>query len=382
MKAGLYVHVPFCRHRCHFCAFLITTHRDFLGDWERAVIAELEFRARSFPETFDTIYFGGGTPSLAPPESIGRILNAAREQLTVAENPEITLEANPGDLTPADLGRLHELGVNRLSLGLQSLDDGDLEFLTRHHSAREGREAFHAARAAGFTNITIDLIYGLPHRTRDEWKERLHTALDLGPDHVSAYQLTYEHGTPLKRFRDKGEFTALTSEEEGERFRLTRRWLAEAGYAQYEISNFARAPQFMSRHNWKYWEGAPYLGLGPAAHSFRNGRRWWNHGAVRNYVRATGSGEAPVEGEEILTAAQIRLETLFLGLRTTRGIAIQDLPEGLIDLPRTRAYLESGLAEVADGTFRLTPDGLAVADGIAADLASLRKARPSEGDAL
>ncbi len=369
MNAGLYVHVPFCRHRCHFCAFLITTHRDFLNHWERAVIAELELRARSFPETFDTIYFGGGTPSLAPPESIERILLAARERLTVAEDLEITLEANPGDLTAADLGKLREIGVNRLSLGLQSVHDDDLKFLTRHHSAREGREAFHAARAAGFTNITIDLLYGLPHRTRNEWRERLHAALDLGPDHVSAYQLTFEPGTPMKRFRDKGDFVALSTEEEGERFRMTRRWLAEAGYVQYEISNFARAKRFMSCHNWKYWEGAPYLGLGPAAHSFRDGRRWWNFGAVRNYVRAIGSGESPIEGEETLTEAQIRLERLFLGLRTTRGIAIPDLPEGLIDLPRTRAYFESGLAEVVNGTFRLTPDGLAVADGIAADLA-------------
>ena len=335
------------------------------------MIAELELRAQSFPETFDSIYFGGGTPSLAPPESIGRILKAARERLTVADDLEITLEANPGDLTAADLGELHELGVNRLSLGLQSPNDDDLEFLTRHHTSRDGREAFHAAREAGFTNITIDLLYGLPHRTLEEWRERLRTALELRPDHVSAYQLTYEHGTPMRRYRDKGDFVALSTEEEGERFRMTRRWLAEAGYAQYEISNFARAPRFESRHNWKYWEGAPYLGLGPAAHSFRDGRRWWNHGAVRNYVRATGSGESPVEGDEILTAAEIRLEKLFLGLRTTRGIAIPDLPEGLIDLPRTRAYFESGLAEVADGTFRLTPDGLAVADGIAADLAEI-----------
>lgn len=364
MNAGLYVHVPFCRHRCHFCAFLITTHRDFVADWERAVIAELELRAAEFPETFDTIYFGGGTPSLAPPDSIGRIVAAARKRLTVADDTEITLEANPGDLTTNDLCELHALGVNRLSLGLQSTDDGDLKFLTRHHTAEEGRAAFHAARSTGFANITIDLMYGLPHRSREEWKERLHAALDRGPDHVSAYQLSYEPGTPMRRYRDKGDFAALPTEEEGERFELTRQWLAEAGYAQYEVSNFAREPRFQSRHNWKYWEGAPYLGLGPAAHSYRDGRRWWNHGAVRNYVRAAD----PKEGEEVLTEAQVRLETMFLALRTTRGIRVADLPAGLLEQPRTQAYLDEGLAELADGWFRLTPRGLAVADGIAADL--------------
>jgi putative oxygen-independent coproporphyrinogen III oxidase len=371
VNAGLYVHVPFCRHRCHFCAFLITTHRDFVADWERAVIYEIELRARKFPESFDTIYFGGGTPSLAPAISLGRIIEAAREHLDVAEDTEVTLEANPGDLAVADLATLHDLGVNRLSLGIQSTDDGDLEFLTRHHSAREGREAFLAARAAGFQNITIDLMYGLPHRTRDQWRERLDAALDLGPDHVSAYQLTYEPGTPMRRFRDKGDFDALSMEEEGDRFRLTREWLAEAGFLQYEVSNFAREPRFESRHNWKYWEGAPYLGVGPAAHSFKGGRRWWNLGAVRNYVRAAAAGESPVEEEETLTGAQVRLETMFLGLRTTRGVAVSKLPEGLLELPRTGAYLDAGLAEVADGHLRLTPEGLAVADGIAADLGAV-----------
>ncbi len=343
---------------------MITTHRDFLADWERAVIAELLLRGSAFPETFDTIYFGGGTPSLAPPDSIGRIIDAARKHLTVSPDIEITLEANPGDLTARDLGELHELGVNRLSLGLQSTNDDDLSFLTRHHSAKEGRDAFLAARAAGFANITIDLIYGLPHRNREEWRDRLGAALELEPDHVSAYQLTYEPGTPMRRFRDKGDFTSLTIEEEGERFALTRRWLAEAGYAPYEISNFALEPRFESRHNWKYWEGAPYLGLGPAAHSFRDGRRWWNHGAVRNYVRAVD----PKKGEESLTEAQIRLEMMFLGLRTVRGIRIENLPEGLLDRPRTQSYLDQGLAEMVEGRFRLTSRGLAVADGIAADL--------------
>jgi putative oxygen-independent coproporphyrinogen III oxidase len=368
-NAGLYVHVPFCRHRCHFCAFLITTHRDHLEGWERGVIAELALRAAAFPETFDTIYFGGGTPSLVPPESIGRILDMARETLDVAEDTEITLEANPGDLTAADLVKLNALGVNRLSLGLQSTDDGDLTFLTRHHTAAEGFEAFGAARAAGFASITIDLMYGLPHRTEDEWRERLGRALDLGPDHVSAYQLTYEAGTPFKRFRDQGRITSLSEEEEGRRFALTNRWLAEAGYTRYEISNFAREPAFESRHNKKYWEGAPYLGLGPAAHSYRDGRRWWNKGAVRNYVRALEAKELPVEGEETLTAADVALETLFLGLRTTKGVALASLPPGLLEHARTRAYLDQGLAVLSKDHFRLTDEGMAVADGIAADLA-------------
>jgi len=370
VKAGLYVHVPFCRHRCHFCAFLITTHTDTLDRWTDGVVHEIGLRAAEFPETFDTIYLGGGTPSLAPPDAIDRVLSAAHEHLDIEAGAEVTLEANPDDLTEEILSRYRESGVSRLSLGIQSLRDEDLEFLTRTHSAEEGVAAFRAARKAGFANITVDLLYGLPHRTREEWRDILDRTLDLGPDHVSAYQLTFEPGTPFKRYRDTGRIPTLTEEEERARFLFTREWLAAAGYEQYEVSSFAREPRFESRHNKKYWEGAPYLGVGPAAHGYRPPERWWNAAAVRTWAADLKAGRLPTAGAETPTAEERRLERLFLGLRTTRGVALDVLGEEPESIPLVARLVEEGLAVLGESHLRLTPTGLAVADAVARELAA------------
>jgi len=370
--AGLYVHVPFCRHRCHFCAFLITTHLDFLERWERAVVREIQSRAGEFRMPFDTAYFGGGTPSLASPAAIGRILAAARGALDLAEDAEVTLEANPDDLSLSDLVAMRRAGVNRLSLGIQSLDDEDLRFLTRTHTAGQGMAAFRAARTAGFANVTVDLLYGLPGRSLERWRDVLGRTLDLGPDHVSAYQLTFEPGTPFKRRRDKGEIVALTEEGERERFLLTREWLIGAGYRQYEVSSFALEPRFESRHNRKYWEGAPYLGVGPAAHGFSPPERWWNVAATRTWVKAVEEGRSPEAGRESLGSDELRLERVALGLRTAKGARLEDVGGDAETAALLGRIIEEGLAEEDGERLRLTPAGLAVADGIAAELAARR----------
>ena len=367
---GLYVHVPYCRHRCHFCAFKITTHLDTLAEWTAGVLAESDLRAPEWPDRFDTVYFGGGTPSAVPPVAIVRVLDRIRDRLDVADDAEVSLEANPGNLDRDGLAELRRAGVNRLSLGIQSLQDDALALLTRDHSAADGVASFRDARAAGFANITVDVMYGLPGRSRERLVADLDAILALGPDHVSAYQLTIEPGTPFAADRRRGRLTPLSPEVEREVFLLVHRHLAAADWRPYEVSSFARAPAFESRHNHKYWSGAPYLGVGPAAHSFRDPVRTENHPGVRAWAAALAAGEDPAASRESLTPEARTLERLFLGLRTVEGIDLDDFP----GLAGARADLierlvAEGSAVLANGRLSLTPEGLALADGIAVALA-------------
>lgn len=365
-RAGIYVHVPYCRHRCHFCAFLVTTHQDSLQSWVAGIDREVELRAPDWDLEYDSVYFGGGTPSSIPRVAILAVLRRLRDTFRIAADAEVTLEANPEDADPADLDSLRRNGVNRLSLGVQSFHDEDLRFLTRIHTGRQGEEAIRAARASGFENLTVDLMYGLPGRPRARLLADLDRLIDLAPDHVSAYQLTIEPGTPFSARRRRGDLVPLDEEAEREVFLLVRERLEAAGYRAYEVSSFARAPRFESRHNRKYWIGAPYLGLGPAAHSFVDPVRTRNHGGVRRWAAALEAGELPFEATETLTSDERRLERLFLGLRTAEGIdlaAFPGLAEARADL---LARLESeGKLRRAGSRVRLTPEGMALADGVA-----------------
>jgi oxygen-independent coproporphyrinogen-3 oxidase len=357
--AGIYVHVPFCRRRCHFCSFRITTHRDFEDGWFDGVLTEIDHRAAGWDDlAFDTVYFGGGTPSVVAADRLAAILDRLRERFAIADHSEITVEVNPGDLDVPDLARLRDAGVNRLSIGVQSFDERDLSFLTRHHSGEEGDAAVRHARDAGFECITVDLMYGLPGRSLDRWTEQVERTAALGVEHISAYLLAIEAGTPFGARRKRGAFTGLSEEEERDMFLVTRTLLRDAGYEPYEVSSYARSPEWESRHNRKYWEGAPYLGLGPAAHSYRSPERSWNEAAVRTYA-ADPTAEA---GHETLTEEDVRLERLFLGLRTARGI-----PRELAG-DRTDPIVTEGLAEWRADRLVLTDEGFAVADAIAARL--------------
>lgn len=373
--AGLYLHVPFCTRHCPFCDFAITTDLRLRERWQAAILRELELRAPDCQDLeFDTIYLGGGTPSTLAHESLAELLGRVRRALHLLPDVEITLEVNPGDLEEDRFRRLREVGVNRLSLGLQSFDPAHLELLGRDHTVEESRSTFEAARRAGFENISIDLIHGLPHQTLEHWDAQLGEALDLEPEHLSSYALTYEPGTPLTRDRDAGAIEELDDETCRELLIHAHHRLDRGGLEGYEVSNFARSPQTRSRHNQKYWNGNPYLGLGPGAHSFRDGVRTWNRRSTPAYLERLESGQSPGEDEEHLTPEQRRLELLFLGLRQRGGLELarfEALTGEALETTRSEeldSLRERGLARLESGWLRLTLEGLVVADSVVLEL--------------
>jgi oxygen-independent coproporphyrinogen-3 oxidase len=362
--AGLYVHVPFCLRKCPYCDFASGTELALVADWLRAIKREMGFYG-DFAPRFDSLYLGGGTPSLLAADELASLVEALEDHFAFSPDTEITLEVNPDDVTPQSLQHYRELGINRLSLGVQSFDDRELAFLGRRHDSSRSRRALAWAREAGFANLGLDLIYGLPGQIVEQWRRSLETALGFGPEHLSCYQLTIEAGTPLARRQAEGQFQRLSEEAEREFFLFTSRFLEEAGYLHYEISNFARGNENRSRHNRKYWNHTPYLGLGPGAHSFRDGRRWWNHRSLKDYCQTLNAGEAPVAGEEILTPEQTRLEALYLGLRTREGVDLNVLLKAQRGKIGLQEMVKAGLAKVRDNRLIPTRKGLVVADRLA-----------------
>lgn len=369
--AGLYVHVPFCSAICPYCDFAVVRgDRRARADYVEHLVREIAGGAAGVPPC-ETVYFGGGTPSMLPPDELSLVLERLRAAGWLAPEPAIHLEANPEDVDVASVRAWRRLGIAFLSLGVQSLDDGELRFLGRRHTADIAARAVSMAREAGFPTVSMDLIYGLPGQSEDAWRRRLDAAVGLRPDHVSCYQLTVHEGTPFGRRLARGTLTEATADVQGALFLTTHRRLAEHGYDGYEVSNFARAGQHRSRHNQKYWEHVPYRGVGPSAHSFDGRSRWWNERSLRDWSRRIDQGEAPVAGLERLDDAQLVLECVMLGLRTKRGVDLAVLEEryGVKLLDWNRALVErlvdERLVEIA--TSRLTPtlDGMAVADGLA-----------------
>lgn len=370
MLPGLYVHIPFCRSKCPYCNFYSVTSISGIEDFLEALAMEMEMNAgKSGP--FDTIYLGGGTPSILSPRQIEKILTTLRRNFGMVPHAEITLEANPADLHLSYLRALREAGVNRLNLGAQSFEQGVLKFLARRHSVQQAISAIETSRQAGFSQLGLDLIYGVPGQTIGSWLKTLAQALAFSPEHLSCYQLTVEKDTPLEGAYHRGEFSSLGEEELFDFFMITAERLEEAGFIQYEVSNFAREAGFASRHNQKYWNHTPYLGLGPSAHSFSGGRRWWNCRSVSQYIDALKAGKPPIQGSESLSPEQLRMEALFLALRTRKGIHMKDfcakyqydlIPEKGGILSRLR---EEGFLSMEDGRLHPTRTGLAVADSLA-----------------
>jgi len=369
--AGLYLHVPFCTSVCPYCDFAVLIagderRRAYLSGMEAEVGLHLEGDWR-----FDTLYLGGGTPSSLPPDALGRLLEALA-RLPVAPDAIRHLEVNPEDVTTASARAWRSLGFNFLSLGVQSFDDERLRRLGRRHSATSARLAFERLREVGFSTLSVDLIYGSPGDDPGWWRKQLEAIVELGPDHLSCYQLTIHQGTVLGKRRDRGELEELGDDEQGELFRVTHRVLADLGYEGYEVSNFARAPCHRSRHNHKYWRHEPYLGLGPSAHSFCGRRRWWNHRRLRQWQAAVDAGRTPVEGGEELSPAELALEALMLGLRTADGVDLGAVQRRWgVDLATPNAALLERL--VVDGlvlrteheVVRPTLEGMAIADALA-----------------
>ena len=370
--AGLYLHVPFCARVCPYCDFAVRT-----GDAARRaryvehLLAEIELYA-GYPLRFDTIYFGGGTPSSLAVEELARILETVRGRLACAERCWVFLEANPEDASREAVAAWRRIGVDTLSLGVQSLDPAGLAFLGRRHGVDDARRAVEWAREAAFQTVSIDLIYGLPGQRPEDWRRELDRALALGPQHISCYQLTIHEGTRFGLLERRGRLTQLPSDEQGELFRLAHRHLGAAGFAGYEASQFAAGPEHRSRHNLKYWDHTPYLGLGPAAHSFHDERRWWNLRRTDPWQERIEHGERPVEGEETLEARALVLESLMTGLRTYAGVDLGRIRARWgVDLLSANGSLidrlaAAGLVELDDGRLVPTLDGLAVADGLAA----------------
>jgi oxygen-independent coproporphyrinogen-3 oxidase len=326
------------------------------------------------PFSFDTVYFGGGTPSALEPGDLARIVDALRSSLSISPEAWIFLEANPEDVTPESLAAWRRLGVRTLSLGIQSFNAGNLAFLGRRHTPEEARRSVFLAREAGFHTVSVDLIYGLPDQDLAAWRRDLEAAVALGPDHLSCYQLTVHEGTPFGRLAERGQLAELPEPAQADLFFLTHTLLADAGWPGYEVSNFARGPEHCSRHNRKYWDHTPYLGLGPSAHSFSGAsatRRWWNERMLGPWQEKVARGERPVAGSEELEAGQLALEELMLGFRTYAGVDLGRIREryGIDLLEKNAAFVARLTAEgrvTVEGS-RLVPTlaGLAVADSLA-----------------
>jgi len=385
---GLYLHIPFCSAICPYCDFAVL--RAGLPARKRFVehlVAEVALAAREWKEAtpFDTVYFGGGTPSLLPAEDLERVLDACRSHLALASPaPWIFLEANPEDVTPAACAAWRDLGVRTLSLGVQSFSDDALRFLGRRHDARQARAAVETALAAGFHTVSLDLIFGLPGQTDEAWRRELTSAVALEPGHLSCYQLTIHPRTRFGVSAARGRLSELPEEGQAVLFDLTYRVLADAGFAAYEVSNFARGRDHESRHNRKYWDHTSYLGLGPSAHSLvaadasapPAARRWWNERRTPKWESRVAAGERPVEGEESLGPKALATEAVLLGLRTTAGLDLDRFTAcyGIELLAANEALVARLVAEghlvvqagPEGGRWLLpTASGLAVADGMA-----------------
>ncbi|HET8624170.1 MAG TPA: radical SAM family heme chaperone HemW [Gemmatimonadales bacterium] len=363
----LYLHVPFCARRCSYCDFAIAVRRTVPAEqYVAAVRREWEAR-RAHPAwldspVVDSIYFGGGTPSRLPPEDLARLIVTIAADRPLAPGAEITLEANPEDVTSAAAAAWLATGINRLSLGLQSFDDNVLRWMHRTHDSCAGPRAVTAARRAGFDNLSLDLIFGLPSQVERDWVDDLSRAIGLEPDHLSLYGLTTEAGTPLSRWTARGEVRPVDEAQYTDEYVAAHRALTQAGFEHYEVSNAAR-PGRRARHNAAYWARAPYLGLGPSAHSAASGERWWNLREWSAYARAVEEGSDCVAGRESPGPDAVRLEELYLGLRTSEGV-----PAALVPGPTLARWTRDGWATAAEGRVRLTVDGWLRLDALVASV--------------
>ena len=364
-SAGIYIHIPFCRTRCSYCDFATGIYESSLADrYVDAVIAEIKSAQEGDSWlAFDTIYFGGGTPSMLSPAQLERILTSVRQRFALDESAEVTMEMNPGTVSIETLRAFRELGVNRASFGAQSFDDHELARLGRSHSVAETLKTFADLRTAGFENVSFDLIAGLPGQTLSQWEFNVERALRLVPEHLSFYLLEVHEGTPLAEHIRKGIQPVPDDDLAGEMYEHMLAQALEHGYEHYEISNLAR-PGFRSQHNTKYWTASPYIGFGCSAHSYDGkNRRWSNERDVRRYVDLIREGASPVVDEQVLSDSAIRAEAVFLGLRVMSGIDLAAYREHFgVDLLEQynedlSRFTEAGLLQLDGESLRLTRAG-------------------------
>lgn len=371
--SGLYLHIPFCRTRCIYCDFHSGTDQSLQKRYVQALCKECALRIEELHgEEIETVYLGGGTPSLLQPELLQSLVGRLSEWVDWNRCKEVTIECNPDDLSAAYLSFLQKLPVNRLSMGIQSFDDNDLQFLRRRHSAQAAIDAVKRCQASGFDNISIDLIYALPRQTPEAWEKNIETALSLGIQHISAYSLMYESGTALKALQEQGVVEECDEEVALSMYNTLIDKLEEAGYKQYEISNFALCGK-ESRHNSSYWQNKPYLGLGAAAHSYDRRCRRYNPSHTKAYIESIEAGKCCYE-EECLSETDRFNDMVLTRLRTRSGIdqaeAEQAFAPALMHhlAKQSEAYIRQGLMEVTEGHLRITRRGIFISDTIIRDL--------------
>ena len=371
--AGIYIHIPFCKQACHYCNFHFSTSMKHKNGFLDALLKEISLQARFLEEhDVQTIYFGGGTPSLLTGEELGSIVTAIHNRFNITSGAEITFETNPDDITTEKLMEWKSKGVNRLSIGVQSFYDEDLQWMNRAHDAGQAQNSIAQSQSAGFENITIDLIYGTPGLTDQKWKNNVEQAISLGIPHLSCYALTVEPSTALEKMIALKKSPPVNTDDQARQFGILMDALGEAGYEHYEISNFA-LPGKRSRHNSSYWQRQPYLGLGPSAHSFKGNTRQWNVSNNILYINSLSNNEVPFEFE-VLTPVQEMNEIIMTSLRTSEGLDLPALSDRFGSsavaevIKSARPYLDRNLVIEKDGHLMLSKEGKLFADGIAAAL--------------
>ena len=371
--AGIYIHIPFCKQRCRYCAFYSSTLYNIREAYVDALCKELLMRKEYIAnEMVGTIYLGGGTPSTLTMEQLKRICDTIYGNYPITETAEVTIECNPDDLTTEFLGQLRELPFNRISMGVQSFNDAQLKRLGRRHTAEAARQAVANARAAGYSNISIDLMFALPGSSRAEWQETLDAAIALRPEHLSAYNLMYEEGTQLYRDLTEGKVTELSEEENLEQFSMLINSMKAAGYRHYEISNFA-LPDRESRHNSSYWNDTPYIGCGASAHSYNGTSRQWNIADIKEYIKGVENGILNFEIEHLSEEERYN-DAILTRLRTADGLPLAWMREKFCD--RLNTYmLHAAEKEIALGNLKetnghlsLTEKGIFISDAVIREL--------------
>jgi oxygen-independent coproporphyrinogen III oxidase len=368
---GIYIHIPFCNTKCIYCDFYSITDHSAKADLLNCIIKEVEYKSPSLKnKQFDTIFFGGGTPSLLTYDDFSRLFDSLYSNLTISKDSEITIEANPGTLNIKKLDDLKKLPVNRLSFGVQSFNDDELKFLTRIHSGSQAAASIKSAQDAGFNNINLDLIFALPNQTAESWQYSLDKAIELNTQHISAYSLIYEEGTVLFDLYKKKKVEKADENSERMLYDFTMKYLPEYGFKQYEISNYSKTG-YECRHNLKYWRRKEYIGFGPSAASFIGNKRWVNLRNTNEYIKRISSGSETFDFREKINKQTAIYEYIFLGLRS-KGVNLEEF-SALYNINFEEKYanacsllLKNNLAQKNNSTFRLTPKGYAVCDEILA----------------
>jgi len=370
--SGIYLHIPFCKQACHYCNFHFSTSLKYKSDMVDAIVREIKLRKDTWMyKSIDTVYFGGGTPSLLNTSELGQIFDVLNASFNIHPNAEITLEANPDDLTKQYLQTLSQSPVNRLSVGIQSFSETDLRYMNRAHNTQEARACLEDALQVGFTNLTADLIYGTPGMSDAQWRENLHILFDLNIPHISCYALTVEDNTALAHFIKKGKTTPVDDTQAARQFEILQAEMAANDYEQYEISNFCKSGHY-SRHNTAYWQGKPYLGIGPAAHSFDGYSRSWNVANNAQYMSAIQADKLPCEIEQLSDKDRFN-EYLMTGFRTKWGCDLKKMKTCGDSFTQhflhvVQPYLDKRIILQEGDIFRLSDEGKFLSDGIISDL--------------